>query len=88
MNTNQALIIPNNTVMDFWKKMRDLDERFQVYVIIAFIIIIVIIFIGYMIYLSRLENNGVDYMNKLYPSIDGNLQAIKDSDQNCREKLF
>ena len=88
MNTNQALIIPNNTVMDFWKKMRDLDERFQVYVIIAFIIIIVIIFIGYMIYLSRLENNGVDYMNKLYPIIDGNLQAIKDSDQNCREKLF
>ena len=69
-------------------KFNSLDEQFQVYVIMTFIFIILIIFIGYMIYLSRLQNSEVDYMNTLYPSVDGNLRPINSSDTDCSANLY
>jgi hypothetical protein len=61
------------------------DENFQVYLIVVFIFIILIIFIGFMIYLSKLENREVDYMNTLYPSVNGNIRSIS---SDCSGNLY
>ena len=52
------------------------------------ILIILIIFIGYMIYLSKLENSECDYMNTLYPSVDGNIIPITSNDSDCSGNLY
>ena len=73
---------------DYLSKIKSLDEDFQVYMIIAFTFLILIIFIIYMIYLSRLQDSEVNYMNNLYPSINGNLRSITSSDPDCSGNLF
>jgi hypothetical protein len=69
-------------------QINSLDESFQTYMIMAFIFIILIIFIGYMIYLSKLEKRECDYMNTLYPSVDGYIKPISSSDPDCSGNLF
>ena len=70
---------------DYLSAIKGLDEDFQSYMIIAFIIIILIIFVGYMIYLSKLESRECSYMNTLYPSIDGSIKSI---DRDCSGNLY
>ena len=41
-----------------------------------------------MIYLSRLEGSECNYMNALYPSVNGNLRSITSTDPDCKFKLF
>jgi hypothetical protein len=65
-----------------------MDENFQVYMIFSFTFIILIIFIGYMIYLSRLQNNECNYMNNLYSSVDGNIKPINGNDPDCSGNLY
>jgi hypothetical protein len=78
----------SSTNTDFLSQIQSLDESFQSYIIMAFTLIILIIFICYMIYLSRLENATCDYMNTLYPSVAGNLRPINSSDPDCSGNLF
>lgn len=73
---------------DYLSAIKNMDENFQVYMIMAFILLILIIFIGYMIYLSKLETNECNYMNGLYPSVDGNLRPITSGDPDCSGNLF
>jgi Phosphatidylinositol-specific phospholipase C, X domain len=73
---------------DYLSQIKSLDEKFQTFMIIAFTLIILIIFIGYMIYLSKLEGKECDYMNTLYSSVDGNLRPITNSDPDCDFNLF
>lgn len=73
---------------DYLSKIKSLDEDFQSYMIIAFIFIILIIFIGYMIYLNKLESRECDYMNNLYSSVNGNIRPITSSDPDCSGNLF
>jgi hypothetical protein len=73
--------------IDYLNKLKSLDEDFQSYILIAIISIILIIFIGYMIYLTKLESRTCDYMNDLYPSLDGNIRAINSSDPDCSANL-
>ena len=73
---------------DYLSAIKGLDEDFQSYMIFAFIIIILIIFISYMIYLTKLQGREVSYMNNLYPSIDGNLKPISASDPDCKFNLY
>jgi hypothetical protein len=73
---------------DYLRIIQNMDEDFQSYMIMAFIFIILIIFIGYLIYLSRLQSNEVSYMNNLYPSIDGNLRPITSGDPDCSGNLY
>lgn len=73
---------------DYLSAIKNLDEDFQVYMIMSFIFVILIIFIGYMIYLSRLQKAECDYMNTLYPSVAGNLRPITSSDPDCSGNLF
>lgn len=73
---------------DYLSAIKNMDEDFQSYMIMIFIGIIVIIFILYMIYLSRLESRECDYMNNLYSSVDGNIRPITSSDPDCSGNLF
>lgn len=73
---------------DYLSAIKKMDESFQSYMIIVFIFIILIIFIGYMIYLSRLEKSECNYMNNLYPSVNGNIRPISDNDPDCKFNLF
>jgi hypothetical protein len=73
---------------DYLSAIKKMDEDFQSYMVMIFIGIILIIFIGYMIYLSRLENAECDYMNNLYSSVDGNLRPITSSDLDCSGNLY
>ena len=73
---------------DYLSKLKGLDEDFQSYMIMALIFIILIIFIGYMIYLSRLDNSECDYMNNLYSTVDGNIRPISGNDPDCKFNLF
>jgi len=41
-----------------------------------------------MIYLSRLQNKEVSYMNSLYPSLDGNIRPISSADPDCSGNLY
>ena len=74
--------------LDYLSTIKNLDEDFQSYVIMVFIFILLIIMIGYMIYLSRLENNECSYMNNLYASVNGNIRSITSNDPDCSGNLF
>jgi Phosphatidylinositol-specific phospholipase C, X domain len=73
---------------DYLSAIRNTDEDFQSYMVMAFIFLILIIFIGYMIYLSKLEGREVTYMNNLYPSLDGNIRPISINDPDCKYNLY
>jgi hypothetical protein len=77
----------SSTQTDYLSALKYMDESFQSYMIMGFILIILIIFIGYMIYLSRLENNECNFMNSLYPSVDGNIRPISGNDPDCSGNL-
>lgn len=78
----------SSTNADFLSQIKSLDESFQSYLIMSFTFIILIIFIGYLIYLSRLQSNEVNFMNNLYPSVDGNIRPITSSDPDCSGNLY
>lgn len=67
---------------------RRMDEDMQSFLIMAFIVVVAIVFITYMIYLRSLRSKECAHMNTLYPSINGNLRPITDKDSNCKYKLF
>lgn len=73
---------------DYLSAIKNMDENFQMYVIMAFTLIILIIFIVYLVYLSRLEGKECDFMNNLYPSVDGNLRPITSGDPDCSGNLY
>ena len=76
------------TTTGYLSAIKNMDTDLLSNIIIIFIGIILIIFIGYMIYLRRLENSTCDYMNSLYPSVDGNLRPITSNDPDCSGNLF
>ena len=73
---------------DYLSVIKNMNEDFQSYMVIAFILIILMVMIGYIIYLSRLENAECNYMNTLYSSVDGNIRPIAASDPDCGGNLF
>ena len=85
MSTKQTDYLSAITNMD---AIKNLDEDFQTYMIVAIIFVILITFIWYMISISRLEKAECNYMNKLYPSVDGNIRPISSNDPDCKYNLF
>jgi len=73
---------------NFLSKTQSLDEDFQSYIIMAIIFVLLIIVVGYIIYLSRLESSELNFMNNLYPSVDGNLKPISANDPDCSGNLY
>jgi hypothetical protein len=72
---------------DYLSAIKNMNEDFQSYMIMVFIFIILIIFVGYMIYLSGLQNKECSYMNSLYPSVDGYIRPITSNDPDIK-KLY
>jgi len=73
---------------DYLAAIKNMDENFQSYMIMTFIFIILIIFIGYMIYLSKLDGRECNYMNTLYSSVNGNIRSISKNDPDCSGNVF
>lgn len=73
---------------DYLSVIQNMNQDFQSYMILAFTLIILIIFIWYMIYLSNLQNKECNYMNSLYPSVDGYIRPITSNDPDCSGNLF
>jgi hypothetical protein len=67
--------------------IKNMNEDFQSYMIISFIFIVLLIMIGYIIYLLRLNNAECNYMNNLYSNVDGNIIPINTTDPNCKFNL-
>jgi hypothetical protein len=78
----------STTPIDYLSQIKNLDENYQSYMIISFTLIILIIFIGYLIYLSRLQNSQCDYMNDLYSSVNGYIRPITSGDSDCSGSLY
>lgn len=74
--------------IDYLSAIKNLDEEFQSYMIMALILIVLIIFICYMIYLNKLKSRECDYMNSLYPSVDGYIKPISANDPDCSGNLY
>jgi len=66
----------------------NMNEDFASYIILALILIIVISYISYMIYLNRLGSKECNYLNMLYPSIDGYIKAISPNISDCSGNLY
>jgi hypothetical protein len=73
---------------DYLSSLKNMDEQFVSYMIIAFILILLIFMIGYIIYLTRLKKSETDYMNNLYPSVNGKIRAISANDPDCSGNLY
>ena len=72
---------------DYLSNIKSSDENFHSYIIIGLAFLILIVFICYLIYLSWLQTLECNYMNALYPSVNGNLRPITSSDPYCSKKL-
>jgi hypothetical protein len=73
---------------DYLSSLKQMDQNFVSYMIIAFILILLIFMIGYIIYLTKLKNSECDYMNSLYPSVNGKIRAISSNDPDCSGNLY
>lgn len=73
---------------DYLSAIKNMDENFQMYLIITLIFIILAVFISYLIYLGKLEASECNYMNTLYSSVDGNIRAINAQDPDCSGNLY
>jgi hypothetical protein len=78
----------STTNTDYLSALKRMDEDFQSYMIMAFIFLILIIFIGYMVYLSKLESSECSYIDTLYPTVNGNIRSISSNDSDCSANLF
>ena len=75
--------LPNSS-----NSITNMKDDFVSYIIMGFVFIILIIMLGYMIYIHRLESAECSYMNTLYPSVDGNIRAINVNDPDCSGNLY
>jgi hypothetical protein len=73
---------------DYLSTLKNMDEDFQCYMIMAIIFILLIFMIGYVIYLTRLNSSECSYMNNLYSAIDGKIRPINSSDPDCSGNLY
>jgi hypothetical protein len=73
---------------NYLSAIKNLNEDMQSYIILAFIFILLIIIVGYIIYLRRLQSSECNYMNNLYPSVAGNLKPISANDPDCSGNLY
>lgn len=64
------------------------SDEFVSYMIIAIILVLVSVMISYIIYLNKLEGSECNFMNGLYPSVDGSIRSINPGDPNCGGSLY
>jgi hypothetical protein len=77
-----------NNATDYLSSITKIQKDFQSYMIFVFIFVILLCFILYIVYLTRLNNSECNYMNTLYSSVDGYIKPISASDPDCSGNLF
>lgn len=87
MPNNENIANIGNIANEYLKTFKNYDEDFQVYLILIFIILIIIIYVLYIIYLTSLKGRECNHMNNLYPSVDGNIIPINNTDPDCSGNL-
>jgi hypothetical protein len=66
----------SSTATDYLSKLKDMDKDFASFMIMAITLILLAIMIWYIISLTKLEAQNNNFMNDLYPSVDGNIVPI------------
>ena len=61
---------------DYLSKLKDMDKDFASYMIMGITLILLAVMIWYIISLTKLEAQNNNFMNDLYPSVDGNIVPI------------
>lgn len=87
----QAAVMPAAVMMIFEnpsKLIKELGEEFQIYLLFTIIIIIVIMYLIFIMYQSSLQTKECDFMNTLYPDVDGYLVPISANNSEFSHKLF
>jgi len=74
--------------IDYLSTIKNMNEDFASYIIVTLIGIILIIMIWYVVYLTNLTNSECNYINTLYPSLNGNLKPISGNNPDCSGNLF
>lgn len=77
-----------NTLGKFKNLVENLDDEFQSYLMFLIIAIVVICYLLYLLRLSKLNKKECDYMNSLYPDIDGYIVPISKSNSDFSGNLF
>lgn len=75
------------TALDYMRSIQNMDAEFQSYMILSFCLIVIVFFLGYLYYLSRLKERNIAYMNDLYPSLSGYIRPITSVDPDCSGNL-
>jgi len=75
-------------INDYLTNLKKIDQNFQSYIVWCFTLIILMIVISYIIYMVRLPRNETNYINTLYPSVDGNIRPINTNDPDCSGNLY
>jgi hypothetical protein len=71
------------------KSILNNNEKVASFIIAVITMLIIIIAILYYIYnVNNLVSSEVNYMNTLYPSLDGSIKSINSSDPDCSGNLF
>lgn len=78
----------NSMTSQLLSNFHQMDDQFRSFAILCFTFILLLLFIGYLIYINRLDSSEVSYMNTLYPSLDGNIRAIQSSDPDCSGNVY
>lgn len=80
------------TMASMWestsKAMKTLDEEFQTYLLFMIIAIIVIMYLIYLSYIASLQTRECNYINNLYPDVDGYIVPISQNNPDFTHKLF
>jgi len=77
-----------NFYSDFKKKIIDLDEEFQAYLIFVVIILIVISYLFYLSYISSLQKKQCNSINKVFPDVNGYIVSISGNNPDYSHRLF
>jgi len=73
---------------DIVNTLKNLNEDFVSYMILAMILIILLVLVLYIIKLTRLNNTECSYMNNLYSTVDGNISPISSGVSDLSGNLY
>lgn len=75
-------------VKEAFNSIMNLKEEFVSYMILAIILLIIIVVILYIISISRLNKSECNYINKLYPNVNGNISPISSGIPDMSGNLY
>jgi hypothetical protein len=78
----------HNPVEKIKTLLANLDDEFQSYLMFIIIAIVVIFYLIYLLRVSKLNQKECDFMNNIYPDIDGYIVPISKSNPDFSGNLF